>query len=134
MSKRRIHVLLAACAVGLLVWGLFTPFLWMVDILTGVRRVVAEHQLPNGGKIEVVQCWNGDFYNLNLRHVLQDGTQYLCVIDPDCYRMSRCTIAVETNLGLVSIKAPQSISAFYSWERKELRRNNGVVVEADPVR
>lgn len=130
-----IVTVLVACAIILGAWALAKPLLWVVDILTGRERIVAKQQLPNGGRIEIFQYWNDDFYNLSLRNITEDGTQYECVIDPDCFRITSCKIEVDATRAEATITAKtDSIWARYRWEPKQLLRKNGPLIQADIVR
>lgn len=110
-------------------------FISPVDVLTGKERVVAKQQLPNGDRIEIVQYWNhGDFYNLDLRHITEAGTEYECVIDPDCNRIPRCRVEVDAVRGEVTVTAGRAIWARYKWASKELFKKNGLLIQAEPLR
>jgi len=129
-----VVIVLVVCAIAIGAWALAKPFLWAVDMLTGRERIVAKQQLPNGGRIEVFQYWNDDFYNLSLRNIAEDGKQYECVIDPDCFRISSCKIDVDVTRGEATVTAGSAIWARYRWGAKELVRKNGLLIEADFVR
>jgi hypothetical protein len=133
--KRRIIFIIVSMAGVFLIWALCDSYISPVDVLTGKERVVAEHQLPSGDRIQVLQYWNnGDFYNLNLRHLTAAGVHYDCVIDPDCLRVPRCDISVNLTEGKADIEASHDIRASYRYGVKELIRGNGVVVRAEAVR
>ncbi len=109
-------------------------FISPVDVLTGKERIVARQRLPNGDRIEIVQYWNhGDFYNLDLRHVVEGGKRFECVIDPDCNRIARCVIEVDAGRGEATVKVRKAIWARYKWSAKELVRKNGILIRADPA-
>jgi len=133
VTSRPGPILLGLFVTTFCVWFLSKPILWAVDIVTGRERIVAIHQLPSKGRIEVFQYWNGDFYNLNLRHVTDEGEQYECVIDPDCFRISSCLVHVGYS-GELIITARYGIAARYRYGSKELITQNGILIRAEPAR
>lgn len=130
--KKPLVILLIALIVAL--WALFRWWVSPVDIISGRERIVGQEPLPDGGRLEVYQYWNsGDFYNLDLRYVARDGKQYDGVIDPDCFRIPRCRIDLDTDRSEARISAGKSIEARYRWDTRDLVRKNGVVIRCEPT-
>src|SRR6266850_7650554 len=131
----RKEVIIAGLALLLIAIAALSRFVSPVDIVTGKERMVGEKRLPNGDTIQIIQYWNeGDFYNLNLTHITKSGTKYECVIDPDCFRVTKCNIKVDPAKAEATIFAKSDkIAACYRWESKEIIRRNGVLIQADLV-
>jgi hypothetical protein len=129
--RRMIKPIVVGATALLMLGTMFVCYISPLD-LGGKERVVAHQQLPNGDKIQVVQYWNnGDFYNLDMRHVTSSGAQYECVIDPDCLRVAKCRIDVDARRGVAKIVASHNIEARYQFNLRRLTRKNGVQVEAE---
>jgi hypothetical protein len=75
-----IFVLLFGALLGLpLLIGI-----WLPDIISAPRHVLAEERLASGHSFRVIQYWNrGDFYNTELWHAFPNGTVETTVLDGD---------------------------------------------------
>jgi len=126
------RLIIAVIAVVIAVALYCKRYVWIPDVLLDRTRPVGELGLPTGERIQVLQYWNhGDFYNLDLRHIMADGRRYRCVIDPDCFRVSKCELTMDAAQSEVTVAWKGKVLARYRWLSRELVRANGVVVSCE---
>jgi hypothetical protein len=108
-------------------------FVSPVDVISGRTRVVGQVKLTNGEIVQVVQYWNqGDFYNLDLHHTLSSAKMASCVIDPDCNRISKCVLQVDSDQRSIGIYVRGHLIASYFPQQQKLARVGGIVVSCEP--
>jgi hypothetical protein len=109
---RYFVVIVSLCLIAAFAW--VSQYVWLPDVFTAKSKVVATHQLPNGDQLEVYQCWNqSDFYNLDLKVTRTNGQSYSCVIDPDCNKVWRCEVKLNTTTAQAVIVSGKETFAYY---------------------
>ena len=119
-----ILILIALVAV------LLSRFVWLPDIVTGRRAIVACVSNSVGDSFQVVQYWNEDFYCSLLKHGSPSGETNSVVLDPDGYKLWSCRIIFQTN-DTATILTGRKEPGRYDVVRKQLIRPNGLTIQAD---
>lgn len=121
---RYVITTLILCFIAVFAW--VSQYVWLPDVFTAKSKVVAARQLPNGDQLEVSQYWNqSDFYNLNLRVLRANGQSYSCVIDPDCNKVWRCEVKLNTVTAQATIKSGKETWGRYHWSSGTLTLADG---------
>lgn len=105
-------------------------FVWLPDVFTGQKRVVATLAAKSGDVIVVRQWWNRvDFYTVELRHIDQNKKSYYCVIDADSPKWWTCKLRMGAS-GVDVIHNGITTGTYYILSHK-LTRSTGVECNGD---
>jgi hypothetical protein len=69
---------------------------WLPDVISAPRHILAERRLANGHSFRVIQYWNRcDFYNTELLHFSPDGTVERQLLDADDSKSWRVPLLID---------------------------------------
>lgn len=78
---------------------LFVPLLigvWIPDVISAPRNVLAELRRTNGETVRVIQYWNRcDFYSTELEYTGTNGVLARCTLDADDSKSWRVPVVVD---------------------------------------
>lgn len=69
---------------------------WLPDVISAPRHILAERRLASGHSFRVIQYWNRcDFYNTELLHFSPDGTVETQLLDADDSKSWRVPLLID---------------------------------------
>ena len=88
-------VVFAIVNVGILVAPLAVG-IWLPDVISAPRKVLAEDRRANGELVRDIQYWNRvDFYNTELEYSGTNGVSTRCTLDADDSKSWRVPLVVD---------------------------------------
>ncbi|MFA6174892.1 MAG: hypothetical protein WC701_14615 [Kiritimatiellales bacterium] len=102
MKKYLIGII--AVAISAAIFFISVSVIWLPDLFTGAKHVIASVSLANGNSFTVVQYWNRtDFYSTELHHRCPDGNITVSTLDGDDRKSWKVPIAVDEQKRLVTV-------------------------------
>jgi hypothetical protein len=91
----KVAAIIVIANVGVLVVQLLVG-VWLPDVISAPRNVLAEERRANGESVRVIQYWNhSDFYSTELEYVGTNGILTKCTLDGDDSKSWRAPLIVD---------------------------------------